>query len=138
MKSTKIKQKILLLLALVMAALCCLALSACGDTASEIYFTSANSPKNTYVMGQSLDLTTGAITAKIGDEETLVPLNSDDVTVTGYDANTVGEQTLTVTYQGCTTTFKVTVVSRISAEGYTDKYFVNEKFDTSAGKVRVE
>jgi len=137
MKTKNLKQKLLLFLALIMTVGCCLALSACGDTASEIYFTSSNSPKLTYVQGQDLDLSIGALTVKKGEEENLVPLNTEGVSVTGYDKNTMGDQTVTVSYLDCTTTFKVTVVARMTVEGFVDKYFVNDKFDASAGKVRI-
>ena len=127
-----------MLLAVIFAVTCAFALTACGeDEASEIYIEKSNTPRVNYVQGQELDLSAGAITAVIDGEQTLVPLNSEDVTVTGYDANTLGDQTLTVSYAGCTTTLKVNVIARITAEGYTSKYFVGDSFDTAAGKLRV-
>ena len=138
MNSKKLKFSILMLLAVVFAVTCAFALTACGDDeASEIYIEKSNTPRVNYVQGQELDLSAGAITAVIDGEQNLVPLNSEDVTVTGYDANALGEQTLTVTYGGCTTTFKVNVIARMVAEGYTTKYFVGDTFDTAAGKIRL-
>lgn len=76
--------------------------------------------KTTYKKGESLNLSGGIITVKYSDNSTSqVPLNSSQVTVTGYNSANLGEQTLTVKYLGETTTFKVTVTS-------------NEKFDISS------
>ena len=73
-----------MLLAVIFAVTCAFALTACGDDeASEIYIEKSNTPRVNYVQGQELDLSAGAITAVIDGEQTLVPLNSEDVTVTG-------------------------------------------------------
>jgi hypothetical protein len=69
--------------------------------------------KITYVQGQSLDLdVTGAVITATYNDET-----AEDVIVTfgmvsGYNENTLGQQTITVTYNGQTTTFNVTVIAK--------------------------
>jgi surface protein len=67
------------------------------------------SPKKTeYIKGEKLDVSEGEITVKYdnGDKET-VDLSVAEIS--GFDRNKVGKQTLTVEYQGLTTTFDVEV-----------------------------
>src|SRR5699024_10196981 len=71
--------------------------------------------KTTYTEGEELDLTGLEITAAYSDgsRETL---DASDVTVTGYDPNTVGEQTLTVTYDSDQDTHTATFTIVVEAE----------------------
>ena len=66
--------------------------------------------KTKYKIGETLELNEGIINATLEngiiDE---VPMTSDDVEITGYNANQIGEQNVTVTCGGKTTKFKVTV-----------------------------
>ena len=64
--------------------------------------------KVTYTVGENLDLTGMVVIARYSDNSTKTIPNAD-VTVSGYNANQEGEQTVTVTYEGKTATFKVTV-----------------------------
>ena len=58
----------------------------------------------------NLDLTGGVITATYSDNTTKdITMTNSEVKVTGYDKTKVGKQTITVTYQGKTTTFEITV-----------------------------
>ena len=61
----------------------------------------------TYTEGEELDLTGLVVTLHYNDgtSETV----TEGYTISGYDKNTVGTQTITVTYQGFTATFEVTV-----------------------------
>ena len=64
--------------------------------------------KDTYKYGEDLDLTDAKlklIMASAAEEEKTLELGY----ITGYNKNTLGEQTLTVLYQNIETTFKVTV-----------------------------
>ena len=63
--------------------------------------------KTEYVQGESLDVAGGVITLYYGDHGHETDMTED--MVSGYDADTVGKQTLTVTYEGLTDTFDVTV-----------------------------
>ena len=136
----KLKSKIVVLGLLVAMLTCLFLLSGCGEaTLSEIYVGKEGLPKKvTYVEGQELDLTGGVLTTVKDDGTTAsVPLTADNVTVTGYDKSTLGKQSLTVTYNGKTTTFDVTVVARFTAENFETNYFVGDEFDKSKGKIKI-
>jgi hypothetical protein len=64
--------------------------------------------KSTYIKGEALDLT-GLVVTGIYEDNSTVTLAVTPADVSGYDANITGEQTLTVTLQGKTATFTVTV-----------------------------
>ncbi|WP_270506403.1 bacterial Ig-like domain-containing protein [Eubacterium limosum] len=74
-------------------------------------------PQNEYFVGNSLNLEDGELTLTYnnGTSDTLA-MTEKDVTVTGYDKDKTGEQTLTVAYGGKTTEWKVTVVSRAAVD----------------------
>ena len=117
----------LLLLALVITAIGVLGLTSCGEAEIEqIYVNTNHSPRLNYVQGQELDLSAGVLTVVIEGEETLVPLTNEGVSVSGYNKDQLGPQTLTVTYGEQTTTLKVTVVARATAESYAKDYFIGE------------
>ena len=128
----------LIALAAVITVLACVALlTGCNKSSvSAISISTSSKPREVYVQGQELELK-GAITAIVNNEPTTVPLNSPDVTVEGYDPQKLGKQTLTVTYNGQTTTFEVNVVARMSAEGYETDYFVNDEFNLTKGKLKI-
>ena len=106
-----------------------------------------------YEEGEDLDLTGLQVTATF-ENNAREELGKDDVAVTGYDKNTVGEQTLTVsyTYEGVTktTTFKVTVKAKtptpepvvtlknikIETEPKKVEYKVGEKFSSEGLTIR--
>lgn len=106
-----------------------------GDV--EIFIQSSQSPRLTYVQGQELDLSHGVLTVAEGGEQRSLPLDNADITVTGYDKNTLGTQTLTVTYKGVTTTFEITVVPRAVAENFENNYFIGDNFDNSKGRLKI-
>jgi len=61
-----------------------------------------------YVEGTNLDIAGGKITVYYEDESTdLLDLTAD--MVSGFDSSKIGNQTLTITYKGFTTTFDVSV-----------------------------
>ena len=104
---------------------------------TEIFIQNSQTPRTTYVQGQELDLSRGVLTVSGGDEQNSVPMTSEDITVTGYDKDTLGKQTLTVTYKGMTTTFDVTVIPRVVAENFETDYFIGDTFDNSKGRLRI-
>ena len=64
--------------------------------------------KTSYSVGEKLDLTGLAVEAYYSDDSTSsVEVTSD--MVSGFDSSVVGTQTLTVTYEGCTTIFNVEI-----------------------------
>ena len=136
MKKSNFKFLILSLCLLMLASLCLLA-SCGGSKVSGIAIKANEMPRTSYVQGQDLDLTGGIITAIVNGEENAIPMTADGVSITGYDKNTLGKQTLTVTYEGQTATFDVTVVARMVADGYKNEYFVGDTFDASQGKLKI-
>ena len=64
-------------------------------------------PKTDYKYNEELDVTGGKIEITKGSGTTTINLESS--MVSGYDKTTLGEQTLTITYGGQTTTYKVNV-----------------------------
>ena len=68
----------------------------------------AGPTKTTYKVGEELDLTGLVVTATYSDDST-APVEVTPAMVTGFDNTQTGKQTLTVTYEGETATFEVTV-----------------------------
>jgi flagellar biogenesis protein FliO len=66
--------------------------------------------KTTYVKGEELNLAGMVVTAYYTDN-TSEPVNVTAANITGYNTNTLGQQTLTVTIGGKTATFTVTVTA---------------------------
>lgn len=132
------KFRFLSITVLILIISCLVALTGCGESqVSDIAVTNSNAPRLTYVQGQDLDLSGGKLTAIVDGQETSVPLNAEDVTVSGYDKNLLGKQTLTITYKGKTTTIEVNVVARMVAENYETDYFVDDSFNNSKGRLRI-
>nr|MDE5601830.1 bacterial Ig-like domain-containing protein [Clostridia bacterium] len=127
-----------IVLILLMLATCIFAVTACDknqNTKITLSISNENMPQTVFVKGNELDLSAGKLTVS-GKEQTEIALNGEGVAVTGYDKNTVGAQTLTVTYQGASMTFDVKVVERIVAgDKFTKEYVTGEQFDTLAGKL---
>ena len=140
------KLKFTVLSVLVLAILCLAVFTGCKDDSSdtgpsasntEIYIEKSLQPRQLYVEGQELDLSKGALTVSKGGEKTQVPFTDPGVSVTGYDGNTVGDQILTVTYDGATTTLKVAVIARMSVEDAKTRYFIGEVFNKEKGRVKI-
>ena len=94
-------------------------------------------PQLQYVAGKDLDLSAGVLLVTENGTTTEIPMNSPDVTVTGYDKDKVGEQTITLQYKEKTLTLNVTVVSRMVALEYTADYLVGDSFDNSKGRLKI-
>ena len=136
MKTKKFKLTLLVLL-VVMITLIAAFTSCGGKKVSDIYIAKSDMPKVLYVEGQDLDLSGAALTVVIKDKPGIIPMNSEGVTISGYDKNKVGKQTVTVAYEEKTTTFDVTVIARMTPDGYESDYFVNEEFNKTKGKLRI-
>ncbi len=135
----KIFNKKKVLLALMGAAMClCAVLGAsCKKEVEQISITKSNAPQSVYVLGNNLDLSKGVLTVVIDGEKSEISLTDPEVSVSGYDKNKLGEQTLTVTYGEKTTMFKVTVVPRVKVVKEETSYFVGESFNPSMGDVTI-
>ena len=108
-----------------------------SDGVTEIFIQPSQAPRLTYVQGQELDLSHGVLTVSENGEQRSIPLNNENITVTGYDKDLLGKQTLTVTYMDLTTTLEVTVIPRVLAENYETDYFIGDTFDSAKGRLRV-
>ncbi|MCI9087519.1 MAG: hypothetical protein HFJ32_03060 [Clostridia bacterium] len=77
------------------------------DTVSSI--TMGNTPKTNYKYNEPLDTTGGTLTITRASGETKTVDITNAMITSTFDPQTLGEQTLTVTYGGKTTTYTVTV-----------------------------
>ena len=136
MRNNKLIFKLLLVVMLCILSLA--TLSGCGgEEVSELFISTKEAPRATYVAGQELDLSTGKLTYILNGEENELPLTAEGVSVSGYNKNQLGEQTVTVSYMEMTAEFKVNVIPRIKAESFETKYFIEDEFDKSKGKLVV-
>ena len=119
---------------LVLAILCtvCLVLLACGKIDSIRFETE---PRKTYVQGQEFTLEDAVIVATSKDKTT--PVDMAEVSISGYNKDQLGSQTVTITYGEQTLTHTVTVIPRIALEGITRDYFIGDTFDKTKGRLRV-
>ena len=117
---------------LVLTIVLIIVLNACGKI-DGIYF--ETEPRKTYVQGQDFTLENSVLISTSKNKKTTV--DNGEATVSGYNKNQIGEQTVTITYEGQTVEIKVTVIPRIALEGITRDYFVGDSFDKSKGRLRV-
>lgn len=92
--------------------------------------------KTVYLVSQSLDLTGMVV---MGTWVTGTVKEIEDYTVSGYSSSRIGQQTITVEYEGATDTFTVTVKEIVSLELASPpnktQYFVGEYPDTTGMQV---
>lgn len=112
-------------------------LTSCGSEVSDIVIKDSDKPRTTYVQGQDLDFSNGILTVIVDGSETEIPLTDPEVSISGYDKNTLGKQTVTVSYQEKSTTIEVNVVPRMTADGYKSNYFVGDTFDKTQGRLKI-
>lgn len=92
----------------------------------------SNPSKTTYLAGEALNLAGAKITVRYNNN------TSEDIAVTssmvsGYNADKVGSQTITVTYAGKSTSFKVTVQSRVPSSITSSTYSISGGFISKIG-----
>ena len=75
--------------------------------------------KTTYNKGEELDLTGMKVVAKYSDG-TIKDVNAEDCEVTGFDSEKAGKKVITVTYEGKSATFEVTVKKAEAKMAYED------------------
>lgn len=96
--------------------------------------------KLTYIEGNKLSIDGMTVKANYdsGSSSTVT-----EYSVSGYDPNKIGKQTITVTYNGFTAAFEVTVKAKsltaFSIKAYPEKleYFCGEKFDPTGMKLKL-
>ena len=99
--------------------------------------------KTEYKYGEALDLTGGKVQKVMasGAQEPAVDLTDSSVTVSRYNANKAGKQTITVEYEGIQKTFEITVVdpiNKIELKGTPKtEYKYGEEFDVSNLKLSI-
>lgn len=93
--------------------------------------------KTAYTIGEELDLTGAVITVSYADETTEERAVTAEM-VSGYNKDTAGEQTITVTYEGKTATFKVTVSAPVKDSYKKDQWVIGPEQDSFEGKVNTE
>lgn len=132
--------KMVLLLLLIVASV--FVITACDDDpgsvqGGQISVEQSGMPQTVFVLGEELDLSNGVLTVKNGDQVEEIPLNAEGITVTGYDKNKLGEQTITIAYGGSTTELKITVVDRMQMVEHVTDYLVGDALDTGVGRLKI-
>ena len=94
-------------------------------------------PQLTHVRGEELDLSAGTLIFTKGKKSEEVAMNAEGVEISGYNKDQLGEQTVTVSYNGASTTITVTVVERMQVVDYVADYLVGDEFDKSQGRLRI-
>lgn len=118
-------------------------LAACDDNpasqpaSGEICVKEDGMPQTLFVLGEELDLSNGVLTVTEDGQTQQMPLNAEGITISGYDKNKLGEQTITITYGGHSTQLTVTVVDRMQAVEYTTDYLVGDAFDADSGRLKI-
>jgi len=74
--------------------------------------------KTEYVQEETLNLT-GLLLIATHESDYYEVVSAEDVTVSGYDPNTIGNQTVTVSYGGCSDTFTANVLPLIRVNNIT-------------------
>ncbi len=103
----------------------------------DIAFKEDAMPQSVFVLGQELDLSSTVLLVDDNGKVSEVALNSEDVVVSGYNKDILGEQTLVITYKDKTLEFKVNVVERMQVVDYTTDYLVGSDLDLNAGRVKI-
>lgn len=140
------KSNIIRLALISLTLLGCLLLAACdgnhstnqGPVVDSIAIANNAKPQTVFAQGQELDLSKGslAVVYDNGKKET-VALNAEGVTVTGYDKDKLGDQSLIITYGGKSISLTVNVAKRMTFTGYEKDYFVGDALNLSKGKVNI-
>lgn len=126
------KRHILTVIFALILACSLFAITACTPSVQEIALDKNNMPQTVYVLGSELNLETGGLLA----DGVFVPFTDSKVSVSGYDKNTLGKQTLTVSYLGKTLEYSVNVVNRVSlAEDY--MYFIGEELGDAQPRLKI-
>ena len=112
-------------------------LTSCGEKVGDIVIKDSDKPRTTFVQGQELDFSSGVLTVIVDGSEKAIPLTDPEISITGYDKNTLGKQTVTVSYREKSTTIEVNVVARMVADGFKSNYFVGDSFDKTQGRLKI-
>ena len=125
----------IILLVLLIATVLAVSVSCKSD--SEISVKEDAQPQLVHVLGEELDLSKGTLLVKTGKKTEEIAMNADGVSVSGFDKNKLGEQEITVSYNGGSTKLTVTVVERMQVVDYVSDYLVGDEFNKSKGRLRI-
>ena len=109
----------------------------CNKKKGELTVKEDAMPQLVHVLGEDLDLSAGTLIYSKGKKSAEVPMNAEGVEISGYNKDQLGEQTVTLTYEGASTTITVTVVARMQVVDFTADYLVGDEFDKSKGRLRI-
>lgn len=137
METNKMKRTFKILLVTLLLAIFTLSIAACGKKKVEVSFKEDAKPQSVFVLGEELDLSSGILLVQNKKGTVEVPMNDEGVTVSGYDKNTLGAQTITITYMDKSLDFTVTVVERMQVVDYKADYIVGEAFDLSSARLKI-
>ena len=137
MEKNKMKRTLKILIVTLLAAVFAFSLASCGKKKVELSVKEDAMPQSVFVLGEDIDLSSGILLVNKKGDVTELPMNAEGVTVSGYDKNTLGTQTVTVTYMDKSVELTVTVVERMQIVDYTADYLVGDEFDLSAGRVKI-
>lgn len=133
------RKRVLLLSIIILSLVFAFTLSACGEgTEKEVKevatgISLVNAPNSTvYTVGEDLDLTGLKIEVIYSNDETAT-IDTEKLSVSGYDAYTAGKQTVTVSYSADSQTFKaefeVTVAKLKGLVEFRDGYNPDKAYD---------
>ena len=94
-------------------------------------------PQSIFVLGEEIDLSAGVLLVDQNGTVTEIPMNAAGVTVSGYDKNTLGKQTVTVTYKDKSVAFDVNVIERMQVSDHVADYLVGDALDLSSGRIKI-
>ena len=120
-----------------LVAICFVSCGNEGNGEIELSIKETATPNTTFVLGEDVKLEGGVLIVKDGDNVSEVSMTAEGVTVTGYDKNTLGEQTVTVTYLEKSVTISVTYVERMIVTDFTADYLQGTEFDLGKGKLKI-
>ena len=123
------KKGVKVILSVTFVFLFALIMASCGSVEA-ISVSESDDYQTVYVRGQDLNLSGGIL---IIDEDEKISLDSKDISVSGYNKDTLGKQTVTIEYKGAKTEITVTVVERLVVNGAITNYIVGDNFDRSRG-----
>ena len=132
------KRTLKILIVTLLAAVFAFSLASCGKKVKgELSVKETAMPQSVFVLGEDIDLSSGILVINNKGTTTEVPMNAEGVTVSGYDKNTLGTQTVTVTYMDKSVELTVTVVERMQVVDHTADYLVGDTFDLSGGRLKI-
>ena len=120
-----------------LVAICFVSCGNEGNGEIELSIKETATPNTNFVLGEDVKLEGGVLIVKDGDNVSEVSMTAEGVTVTGYDKNTLGEQTVTVTYLEKSVTLSVTYVERMIVTDFTADYLQGTEFDLGKGKLKI-